>query len=157
MVHSQKQISHSSLHYLLAIHKLSEEDKRSRAVDISNYLKLAKSSVTIAIKRLKKDNLISEDKNNNLYLNKKGHDVVHSSLASRSLIYNFLKNILKVNSKVAKLDACKIEHLLSKDAQKKLFLFLKKLSYFDKDFSVDLSLDKHKSYSDYIKNQVEIV
>jgi len=149
-------VSHSSLHYLLAIHKLCEDDKRCRAVDISNYLKLAKSSVTIAIKRLKKDNFISEDNNNNLYLNEKGHKAVHFSLASRSLVYNFLKNILKVNHKIAKEDSCKIEHLLSQDVQKKLFLYLKNISILNKNLNLELSLSDFKSYSEFIKEQVEV-
>jgi DtxR family transcriptional regulator, Mn-dependent transcriptional regulator len=154
----RKKLTHSILHYLMAIHKLREDNKRSRPVDIARHLNVAKSSVTIALKRLKENKLIDEDSNKNLYLNQNGHDYVHNALANRSLLYYFLKNILGVNNQDAKQDACRIEHLLSEDAQKKLFQFLKKLSRCNKEdikkYDLDVCLCDYKDFSDFKDEQV---
>ncbi len=151
-------ITHSVAHYLTTIHKLYESDLRSKCVDIASYLNIAKSSVNLAVKKLKEKNLIGEDDRRNLYLTKLGHKHVHNVLASRSLVYYLLKSILGVNIKDAEKDACKIEHLLCKDSQKKLFKFLKKISNCNKEdikkFDLDICLCDFKSFSEFTESQV---
>ncbi len=151
-------ITHSVVHYLTAIHKLYESDLRSKCVDIANYLSIAKSSVNLAVKKLKDKDLIGEDEKRNLYLTKLGHKHVHNVLASRSLVYYFLKSILGVNIKDAEKDACKIEHLLSQDSQKKLFKFLKKISSCSKEdikkFDLDVCLCDFEKFSEFKESQI---
>jgi DtxR family Mn-dependent transcriptional regulator len=124
-VNNKEYLTHSVIHYLLAIHKLYEAGKRTRYVDIATYMGVAKSSMSVAVKRLKENELVNEDKNRNLFLTEKGHRDVHNTLANRTLLYYFFKDILGVDVKSAERDACNIEHLLGEETQKKLFNFLK--------------------------------
>lgn len=126
-------LTHSTTHYLLAIHKLSEANKRTRYVDIANHVGVAKSSMSVAVKRLKDNQLVDEDKNKNLFLTEKGHQDVHNTLANRTLFYYFLTDVLGVEENNAKTDACNTEHILGEDTQQKLFSFLKKISSPDKN------------------------
>lgn len=121
-------ITHSTAHYLCAIHKLHEDNGYVRMVDISKLLQFSRGSVSIAIKNLKKKNLVIEDKNGFLNLSKESHEKVHEILVNKTLLYYFLKNFLGVNKNTAELDSCLMEHVLSPESQKKLFLYMKKIS-----------------------------
>ncbi len=150
-------ITHSIVHYLTAIHKLYEGNMRSRAVDLANYLGVAKSSVNLAVKKLKEKELIREDDERSLSLTNLGHEQVHTVLASRSLVYYFLKGV-GVNENDAKNDACKIEHLLSKDSQRKLFNFLKKMSknskYDIEKLKLDICFCEFEKFSEFQDGQI---
>ena len=152
-------LTHSVTHYLLAIHKLYEANERSRYVDIANAINVAKSSVTVAVKKLKANGLVDEDKNKNLFLTEKGHKDVHDTLANRTLLFYFFKDILHVSNKVADEDACRIEHLISSETQKKLFELLRSFSAC-KDSppisikDLDLCFCDYKSLNDFKKSQV---
>ncbi len=65
-------ITHSMTHYLLTIHQLVEDQKRSRLIDLSTEMELARSSVTIAIRKLKEKGYVEEDKESNLHLTSYG-------------------------------------------------------------------------------------
>ncbi|MBE8222297.1 MAG: metal-dependent transcriptional regulator, partial [Bdellovibrionales bacterium] len=106
-------ITHSTSHYLCAIHKLHEDNGYVRMVDISKLLQFSRGSVSIAIKNLKKKNSVVEDKNGFLNLSKNSHEKVHEILANKTLLYYFLKNFLGVTKNTAELDSCLMEHVLS--------------------------------------------
>ncbi|MBE8163106.1 MAG: metal-dependent transcriptional regulator [Bdellovibrionaceae bacterium] len=129
----QTPITHSTAHYLCAIHKLHEDNGYVRMVDISKLLNFSRGSVSIAIKNLKKKNLVEEDKNGFLNLSKVSHEKVHEILANKTLLYYFLKNFLGVTKNTAELDSCLMEHVLSAESQKKLFLYMKKMQTAEKE------------------------
>jgi Mn-dependent DtxR family transcriptional regulator len=79
-----------------------------------------------------------------LSLTDKGHQAVHSILASRSLIYNFLVELLGVPSNIAIMDACAMEHLLSVESQQALFNFLR---------GTWKELDKFKDFTEFVQEQ----
>lgn len=152
-----KKITHSMTHYLLTIHKLNEENKRSKLIDIAKELKNARSSVSVAVKKLSNHELINSDKNNNLILTKKAHDIVHDVLSNRTLIYYFFKNFLGVSTKNSKSDSCMIENLISTETQKKLFSFMKLVlesNNTSKSIKADLKISKYKSLKEFKNKQV---
>lgn len=155
------ELTHSIAHYLCAIHKLHQENGYVRMIDISKLLEFSRGSVSVAIKSLKKKNLVIEDKNGFLSLPQAAHTKVHEILANKTLLYYFLKNFLGVNKKTAELDSCLMEHVLSPESQKKLFLYMKKMNKITKQKNplkttkIELTfLDNHNNLKDFKENLI---
>lgn len=157
---TDSEITHSMTHYLLTIHNLREENKRSRAIDLATEMGLARSSVTIALRKLKEKGLVDEDQDSNLILTKMAHGEVHDILSNRTLVYYFFKDFLGASEKASDRDSCLIEHLLSQEIQEKLFSFMKDYvqtrgcSTKLKKSETSLCLCSFKSLNDFKKAQV---
>jgi DtxR family Mn-dependent transcriptional regulator len=120
-------LTHSMVHYLLAIHKLKEHRGYARVTDIANEMGLTKGSVSTALNNLKKRELVIEDESKFLSLSVAGHAAVHDILSSRTLLYYFLKDIVGVTEETAHKDSCLMEHLMSEETRKSFFEFMKNL------------------------------
>ncbi|MGI4994040.1 metal-dependent transcriptional regulator [Halobacteriovorax sp. GFR7] len=162
----EAELSHSMVHYLLAIHKLKEDKGYARVTDIAKDLGLTKGSVSTALNNLKKRNLVKEEDDTKfLLLTDDGHDEVHKTLTSRTLLYYFLKDFVGVSEAVAEKDSCMIEHLLSEETSTKFFEFMKTLSCSCDDlaksgklpkgfnFQTTLSLCDYKSAEEFMEGQ----
>lgn len=153
-------VTHSTAHYLCAIHKLHEDNGYVRMVDIAKLLQFSRGSVSTAIKNLKKKNLVIEDKNGFLNLSTVSHEKVHEILANKTLLYYFLKNFLGVTKNTAELDSCLMEHVLSPESQKKLFLYMKKINTAQKTAKTKILaktnlafLDDYHSFKEFKEKQ----
>jgi Mn-dependent DtxR family transcriptional regulator len=120
----QTELTHSSIHHLLAINSLLKENGYSRSVDIANLLNISRASVSITTTKLKEKGFVSEDKNRFLSLSKKGKDLVNSVLSKRRIVEMFFREVLDLSSQEAEIEACKVEHLLSEPTGKKLISFM---------------------------------
>ncbi len=120
-------LTHSMVHYLLAIHKLKESKGYARVTDIAHEMGLTKGSVSTALSNLKKRELVIEDESKFLSLSSAGHEAVHGILSSRTLLFYFLKDIIGVNEDVAHKDSCLMEHLMSSETRELFFNFMKSL------------------------------
>ena len=142
-------LTHSMVHYLLAIHKLKETKGYARVTDIANYLGLTKGSVSIALINLRKRRLIIEDENKFFSLSDEGHHEVHNILSNRTLLYYFFRDFLKVDEETAEKDSCLMEHLMSNQSRMKLFDFMKGLSS-----KSSLDWKSFQSVEDFMKAQI---
>ena len=140
------ELTHSMVHYLLAIHKLKETHGYARVTDIAKYLNLTKGSVSTALSNLKKKKLVVEDDARFLSLSEGGHQEVHSILTSRTLLFYFFKDVLSLTEEVAHKDSCLMEHLMSPETRDKLFLFLK-------NYPISLKLEKFKNLAEFLEEQ----
>ncbi len=140
------ELTHSMVHYLLAIHKLKDVNGYARVTDIAKYLNLTKGSVSTALSNLKKKKLVVEDEARFLSLSELGHVEVHSVLTTRTLLYYFFKDVLGLSEEISHKDSCLMEHLMSDETRDKLFTFLQnqKLSFNLKDY---------KSFNDFLEDQ----
>jgi DtxR family Mn-dependent transcriptional regulator len=120
-------LTHSMVHYLLAIHKLKETKGYARVTDIATEMGLTKGSVSTALTNLKKKSLVLEDESKFLSLSPTGHEAVHGILSSRTLLYYFLRDIIGVGEDIAHRDSCLMEHLMSEETREKFFNFMKSL------------------------------
>ena len=120
----QTELTHSSIHHLLAINSLLDENGYSRSVDVANYLNISRASVSITVAKLKEKGFVREDKNRFLSLSKKGNDLVNSVLSKRRIVEKFFREVLNLSSHEAEVEACKVEHLLSEPTGKKLIGFM---------------------------------
>jgi DtxR family Mn-dependent transcriptional regulator len=120
----QTELTHSSVHHLLAVNSLFKEYGYARSVDIANFLNISRASVSITLNKLKEKGFLKEDPNRFILLSEKGHEIVNSVLSKRRIIQQFFRKVLELDPNEAEINACKTEHLLSEDAGKKLLSFL---------------------------------
>jgi DtxR family Mn-dependent transcriptional regulator len=145
-------LTHSMVHYLLAIHKLKEAKGYARVTDIAHEMGLTKGSVSTALTNLKKRDLVLEDESKFLSLSSSGHEAVHGILSSRTLLYYFLKDIIGVDEEVAHKDSCLMEHLMSSDTREKFFNFMKSLcsdSFKSTTFSTSFDFSQFEHQHDF--------
>ncbi len=148
-------LTHSMVHYLLAIHKLKETNGYARVTDIAKEMHLTKGSVSTAVNNLRKRDLVVEDESKFLSLSESGHAEVHNILSSRTLLYYFLKDFLGVTDEAAHKDSCLMEHLLSDETRDKFFSYMKAMSSNSGDVKINTELDlsQFSSSKDFLKNQ----
>lgn len=120
----ESELTHSSIHHLLAVNTLLKEYGYARAVDIAGHLNISRASVSITLNKLKEKGFIREDKNRFLKLSQKGTYIVNSVLSKRRIIEQFFNQVLDLSLEESEINACKMEHLLSETAGKKLISFI---------------------------------
>ena len=119
-------ISHSATHYLFAVHELHTELGYARMTDISKKLKITAWSWSTGVKALLKKWLLVEDTNKFIKLSEEGESIIEQIEKNREVLIGFFTQTLWLSEKRSTIDACKIEHLLSKETISKLESFLKK-------------------------------
>lgn len=105
----------SSEDYLERILMLELANGKVKSIDIANDMDFSKPSVSIAMKKLKESNYISIDENGYIHLTVEGRKIA-SSVYERHLVLTEALMLLGVKEEIAKIDACKIEHDLSKES-----------------------------------------
>jgi len=100
--------------YLETILVLSKKLPVVRAIDITETLELSKPSVSRALKTLESNGFIEIDKRKYITLNKKGLEVA-SMIYERHMVITTILTQIGVSKDVAEDDACKIEHVISKE------------------------------------------
>ena len=108
-------IQESAENYLESILKLKEELSRVRAIDIVNELGFSKPSVSIAMKNLKENGYINISDNGSIELTEKGFEIANKTYIKEKLITKLLVSF-GVSIEQAKIDACKIEHVISDES-----------------------------------------
>ena len=110
-----KHINESAENYLETILVLSERLAAVRSIDIVHELGFKKSSVSVAMKNLRESNHIVMDENGFIHLTETGLAIASMVLERHQLLTAWLKN-LGVPEEIASEDACKLEHILSKES-----------------------------------------
>lgn len=121
----------SSEDYLERILMLQEKRKKNdiRAIDIAKDMSFSKASVSVALKKLKEQELINVEPHTSVItLTDKGYEIANKIYERHKLISKWLLD-LGVSEEIAARDACLIEHDLSDET----FAILKK-KYFKNRF-----------------------
>lgn len=108
-------VNESAEDYLETILILSKRLPVVRSVDIANELGFKKSSVSIAMKKLREKEHISVDASGFITLTPSGREIAEMIYERHLLFSNWLIR-LGVNEQTALEDACKIEHVLSQES-----------------------------------------
>ena len=106
------QILKSSEDYLEAMLMMSERHGYIRSIDIAAELGVTKPSVSYATKRLRENGYITMDREGLITLTDKGMAIA-SRMYERHKVLTELLTWLGVDPKVARTDACKMEHDMS--------------------------------------------
>lgn len=107
--------SESAENYLETILILSKCKPVVRSVDIAEELGFKKSSVSVAMKNLREKNHITVTKEGFIYLTESGKEIADMIYERHELLSEWLVR-LGVDPKIAAEDACRIEHVISKES-----------------------------------------
>lgn len=105
----------SSEDYLERILMLEQKLGKVRSIDIANDMNFSKASISIAMKKLKEKDLIHIDEKGLITLTSKGREIA-TKIYERHVVLTTMLIKLGVDEKIAREDACKIEHELSEDS-----------------------------------------
>lgn len=111
----RKFINESAENYLETILILSKKLPVVRAVDIANELDFKKSSVSIAMKNLREKEQITVTDAGYIYLTDAGREIAEMIYERHEVISKGLM-ALGVPQETATEDACRIEHVISKES-----------------------------------------
>ena len=105
----------SAENYLETILVLSQSLPVVRSVDVAEELGFKKSSVSVAMKNLREKEHIRVTKEGYIYLTESGKEIAEMIYERHELLTSWLVT-LGVDKEIASNDACKIEHVISKES-----------------------------------------
>lgn len=110
--------------YLKAIWNLSQEGKVVRVKDLADALNLRGGTVVSGLKNLAQKGLVVHHHYGHIELTQAGKIAAMEVIQKHSILYDFLRNGLKVDEKIAEMDACAMEHYISRETYHRLIHFL---------------------------------
>ena len=122
-------ITSSMEDYLEAILVLKEKNRVARVKDIAKELDVRTPSVNAALKTLVKAGFVAHEKYGYVELTVTGEKIARDVKNRHELLVCFLTDILMLDEDTAALDACKIEHEMSKQTFKRLAEFIEYLKH----------------------------
>lgn len=109
------QKNESAENYLETILMLSRTLPVVRSVDVAEALNYKKSSVSVAMKNLREKEHITVTKDGYIYLTESGKEIAEMIYERHEILSSWLVS-LGVNKETADDDACKMEHVISKES-----------------------------------------
>lgn len=100
--------------YIETIYLLKTKKDKLHAIDIANELGYAKSSVSRALNILKTKEYITIAPNGEIEFTEKGSSLAQEIYERHNVLTKFLKQI-GLPEEIAETDACRIEHVISKE------------------------------------------
>ncbi len=114
--------------YLEMIYILKQNGSAVGVTNIANAFLISKASVSKAVNTLKAKGYVVQKKYGKIELTEEGLKEAQNIYGRHTTLNKFLTEILKVDAKTAEIDACKLEHVLSKETLSKIEDFLKNYS-----------------------------
>ena len=112
--------------YLETILVLKNKKGFVRSIDIANEMNFSKPSVSRAMKLLKEEAYIQIDDKGLITLTKKGEDYAKSIYGRHNALKALLVSI-GVDEMIAEEDACRIEHIISKESYEAIEKYISEL------------------------------
>lgn len=112
--------------YLETIYLLEKEQGSARGVDIAGKLNISKAGVSKAMKHLKSEGFIDKESYGTITLTEKGRLKSEKIYHNHKIITQFLKNTLIISDEDATINACRMEHILTKTLIQAIEAFLDK-------------------------------
>ncbi len=112
-------IRKSAEDYLECILMLSEKQSDVHSIDVARALDVTKPSVSIAMKKLREQKLITVNANGIIKFTKAGKKIAENTYAKHKLLRAILIDI-GVDETTAEDEACLIEHVISDDTYEKI-------------------------------------
>ncbi len=121
---AQKKLSSSLEDYIEAIYNLANEEGKVRSIDIARKLNVSRASVSEAVQKLAKDELVDYSKYNDVTITEKGKKAAQEILSRHKIFTEFFAQILGVSPQEAEENACRIEHVISPEIHNKLKAYI---------------------------------
>lgn len=103
--------------YLETILVLGHRNAQVRSIDIASELDFKKSSVSVAMKKLRENGYLEMDGEGYITLTEKGRNIAETIYERHTLISDWLMH-LGVDKTIAAQDACRMEHVISPESFK---------------------------------------
>ena len=121
---AQKKLSSSLEDYIEAIYNLANEEGKVRSIVIARKLNVSRASVSEAVQKLAKDELVDYSKYNDVTITEKGKKAAQEILSRHKIFTEFFAQILGVSPQEAEENACRIEHVISPEIHNKLKAYI---------------------------------
>ena len=108
-------IQQSAENYLETIYMLQKSKGTWRSIDIANELGFSKPSVSVAMKNLRTNGFIEVSGDGNICLLEPGRKIAQELFERHTMLTSCLAAI-GVPEEIAAEDACRIEHVISKES-----------------------------------------
>jgi Mn-dependent DtxR family transcriptional regulator len=108
-------IQESAEMYLETILVLSRRYPKVRSIDVVGELDFKKSSVSVAMKKLRENGYIEMDGDGYITLTDAGESIAETMFERHTVLSGWLRN-LGVDKETAVEDACRIEHVISPES-----------------------------------------
>ena len=105
-------VSEAIENYLETIYILSQQQSEVHAVDICSYLSYSRPTVSIVLRQMRENGLVTVNADNHIFLTEEGSRIASRVYERHELLTSMLM-MLGVSRETAMHDACKIEHDLS--------------------------------------------
>lgn len=110
--------------YLESIFYLRNLESVVRVRDIARHLDVKMPSVSDALKVLKKQKLVHHEPYGHVELTGQGEILARSLLMRHQQLTHFLRDVLGVAPDTAEADACRIEHVVSRESMERLLALI---------------------------------
>lgn len=124
----EENLSASLEDYLEAIFNLARKTDVARSRDIADKLDVSKSSVTGALRLLRKKGLINYRPYNYVTLTDAGREIAKEVAKKHEILKSFFVDVLGLKTKLAQSCACRAEHVLGQEVINKLLMFIEFVS-----------------------------
>lgn len=114
--------------YVEAVLFCTNEQGLARVSDIRDLLGVKTPSVTGAMKLLAENGYVTHQPYGGIKLTTKGRRAAEDVKKRHAILSRFLTQVLGVTPKTADMDACKMEHAVSKETLEKLHSYLHKIA-----------------------------
>ncbi len=147
----------SGENYLETILILKHTQSSVRGVDIANKLNVSRASVSRAVSILKERAFITLEKGNFILLTEEGKKIAQKIFNYHRVLASFLIYVAGITPKVADVDACRIEHVVSASTITAIQKFLKQNNVPITDYDVEAShvpdiKDLNESAENYLEH-----
>jgi DtxR family Mn-dependent transcriptional regulator len=112
--------------YLEAIFEIEKVRKSVRVKDVANKLGVTMPSVNGALKNLEARGYITHERYDHIELTESGQAQAARVASRHEMIYRFLRDILNVGDSTAQSDACRIEHVMSRETVDRMADYIQK-------------------------------
>lgn len=112
--------------YLEAVSFCANDKGVARVSDIRDMLGVKTPSVTGAVKALAETGYVIHQPYGGIELTAKGRRAAEDVKKRHAILSRFLRQVLGVSPKTADMDACKMEHAVSRETLEKLHAYLHK-------------------------------
>jgi DtxR family Mn-dependent transcriptional regulator len=110
--------------YLKVIYNLSRNGRSISTTDIAEHFRISPASVTEMLKKLAKKGYVKYSPYHGVILSSKGLRIAESVTRKHRLLERFLHDVLRIRKDRVHQEACKMEHVLSDEAEESLCRFL---------------------------------
>jgi len=110
--------------YIEALYTLAEGEKSAKTTEIASFLGVAPASVTEMLQKLAEEGYINYQPYYGASLTKKGLDLARKIKRKHRLVERFLVDFLGMEKDDAHKEACKLEHVVSDDIERRFCLLM---------------------------------